>query len=813
MVKGEFMSIRKNKEKKKRKKSIYKYVNGMRGMVSLFLVLVISPLLSLALILVESARYQHALESIQEIVDSSAFSTLAEYDVYLDERFGLLTTSQENEIDAVFKDYMEKNKNVLGKSVTIDSKEAKGAYALTNTDVLKQQLLEYSEISVAAEIVTEGINLDELLEELDESLGISELNDEIKAIESGIDLTAEIEKLIEAVTEAKEQYPKYSSALDEYKTAYSDFEENATNVIDLLKTAEENLGEEEDPNSVYDDKDVKKAIEDLKKSRKIYKEKVENLKTELSILKEEIDKIFSALDKIPSKLEKFDSETAESSLASECTTSTYEWLKIIFDQVTTTMDTAVGKNYRDNVNSEIKQLEEQIIKLGNLDTYTIKTTWTDETIQKEYGPVKITTIKNSFTTKMNTLLDALNNKAKIEEKEKKRLNSLLDIASELLGVTGLYDASLNSKINSGLLYVNTNVSVSSQLAMDSLTDLLDAGDEFVGAMSSGNILKALKAVGKLLSAIVKFLGAIVTWIAETLVQLINYIASGPKEWYNGLLLYGYGAYNMPNRTNYPNGSSVSNYSYKNIFNQAGGKEEKAITKSLNELSTIGIQTGTDRLFKGAEAEYLLVGSTSEIYNQSSTFFNLYLLRLALDIIPILKNPQVSTMAAAAGPGAWVVKMAIILAEPMLDSIILVNGGNVYLFKETVYMSYSGFVILQEDLVNCTSISKNLQDKIGDAIEAHNGKPAYKGSCKVSYTEHLLLLLLLSVNEVTYMQRMQNLIQLEAREYYKDECEFDLDKTYTYIDSEVKYTLNPMFKVDYLTDNGLFTATSKQYLGY
>ena len=46
-----------------------------------------------------------------------------------------------------------------------------------------------------------------------------------------------------------------------------------------------------------------------------------------------------------------------------------------------------------------------------------------------------------------------------------------------------------------------------------------------------------------------------------------------------------------------------------------------------------------------------------------------------------------------------------------------------------------------------------------------------------------------------------------------EYTFNLDNAYTYIYSDVEYTLNPMFHLDELTQNGLFHATSRQYTGY
>ena len=100
---------------KRIKNFLNKYINGARGAVSLLLVLTMSPLLSISLVLVESARYQDAIESMQEIIDISSFSALANYDSYLDERFGLLTISQDLDIDDSFNQYLEKNVNALGK--------------------------------------------------------------------------------------------------------------------------------------------------------------------------------------------------------------------------------------------------------------------------------------------------------------------------------------------------------------------------------------------------------------------------------------------------------------------------------------------------------------------------------------------------------------------------------------------------------------------------------------------------------------------------------------------------------------------------
>ena len=807
---------------KKAKKIFRAYINGARGAVSLLLVLTMSPLLSVALLLVESARYQDAVELMQEVVDSSAFSALADYDSYLDERFGLLSVSQETDMDinSSFDNYLTKNVDMMGKSVTVNSKSANGDFALADSDVLKQQLLEYSEITVPTELLTESVDLENLMKELEQATDTEEINKEVDSLNAGVDLATDVETLVETAIDVKNQYyDKYSPALTAYQNSYSDFQTKLGELAETLKKAEESEAEEteesEEAKDIYENAEVLAAIENAKQARDDYKAKTATLKAELSTLNDYISTLFASLDSIPAKLQEFDDKIGDSSLAADCTTSTYEWLKIIIDQMTTGMQNIIGMDYKDKVNGEIQKLQEQETKLDSFQNKTVDSSWDEIKISSEYGAVSIVTIEKEFAEKIQSLLTQLDQNAAVGDEAETQMGNMLDIAGELLGISGLYNSSLNSCISAERLYADTTMSYTSKFIIGSITDLIAAGNDFKEGINSLNIIKALKALVELLKAIGEFLLAVITWIGEACVNLACYIGSGPKEWYNNLLLYGYGAYNMPNRTNCTDGKTLSGYSYSNIFDMAGGQYTHNLTGAIADFSSMSNLTGNDKMFKGAEAEYLLVGSTSEMMNQSAAFFDLYLLRLVLDLGPILKNGEVTQISSLAGPGAWVVKLAIILAEPMLDTIILVNGGKEEFLKDKIYFTYSGFVILQNDLVGITAISENLQNKIKDTIKAHNGTPTDDRLVKVdiSYTEHMLLLYLLCVPQETYIQRMQNLIQMEAACKHETEYDFELDQAYTYIYSNVKYTLNPMFKLDSLSQNGAFTAESKQYIGY
>ena len=395
-----------------------RYINGGKGAVSLLLVLVMAPLMTMSLTLVESARYQDAVQLMDEIIDLSSFSTLAEYDSFLDERFGLLSVSQETSINSEFSDYLDKNTPALGDSISINSASASGVYPLSNKKVLKQQLLEYGEISVAVEAVTEGIDLDVLLEKLQKSLDLEEFKEEVDAVNAGIDLAAEVESLVENIIEAKNRYDnEYSTALSDYKNAYKDFESKANALITALEDAktkqeeaakkeaesEENSDEttEETPTSVtdiYDDKDVQRALNNLYASRDTYKNCTSTLKSELSELKDNIEGIISSAEALPGKIDEFEDATSEADLAADCTTTTSEWLDIIVSQIVTTFDTIAGANFSDTANTDLSNLQTQINDLAGIGQKTITADWTTSDIDDEYGTVTIKSIKSSFST-------------------------------------------------------------------------------------------------------------------------------------------------------------------------------------------------------------------------------------------------------------------------------------------------------------------------------------------------------------------------------------------------------------------------------
>ena len=144
------------------KKQTHKWINGTRGALSLILALLLLPFFSLAAVLVEAGRYQSAVKTLDEVLGSSAISTLANYDGYLLDRFGLLSLSQDNEPTDTLNTYFSGTELIDLKSISMDgSPTVTGQYPLSNLSTLRRQVLETSKYTVPAKVAVDFLNLED----------------------------------------------------------------------------------------------------------------------------------------------------------------------------------------------------------------------------------------------------------------------------------------------------------------------------------------------------------------------------------------------------------------------------------------------------------------------------------------------------------------------------------------------------------------------------------------------------------------------------------------------------------------------------
>lgn len=795
----------------------YKYLNGWKGTISIFLVIVMMPFTSIALTFEEASRYQSAMEMMNEVVDSSAFSSIADYDSYLDERFALLATTQESDVNNEFNNYLTQNIKAMGKSVTVNSSKISGNYSLADIEVLKQQILENSEVSVTTKLISDGCDVDDLLDKLKNKLELDDVDKMVGQINDTASLTSSVVEVIKKIEETITTASSYKSAVEAYRDSYSNsdsgFVKKLTTLAEKLKTAEDNLEEDEDASNIYNDSEVIAAITDADNAAKEYKEKTDELIEQEDKMKDAIIGLIEKLQSVSDNLHTNKNNIEDGDLAAQCTTSTDEWLIAVVDQALISINSTVSPSLKDDVNADITKLKEKSSNLSSFDAkQEITSATTADTIPDKYTLITQLAIPSNIYDTLVTIKNQLDDKG--NNVDTSSATNFLNLIGQIMNLSGVYDASLNSVVTSSVLY-NSNVAkdISANLILDSMTMIVNSGNDFITLVKEGHGIKAvIVGLRDLLVAIGEFLAAIVTWSWNTLTNLITLAASGPNEMYNSLLLYGYSVYNLPNRVSIDGGKTLFGYGYSDVFSLAGGVYTKSLTGGLGHIGSLSNNvTGSDTMFKGAEGEYVLIGSNNEIQNQAGTFMELYMLRLLLNLRPVLKDVQLSSIAALAGPMSWVVKVAAVIVEPMLDCILLVNGRKVYFWKNNIWLSYSGVNCLVQELLACANISAGFTDMIKGAIQDTQGLAEMNGKFSMDYNENLMLLMVVSLDQTRYLERLQNVIQMEGLKKYNNN--FSLDKTYTMVKAEVDYTLNPMFNLDGLTQGGLYTKKAVKYVGY
>lgn len=324
-----------------------------------------------------------------------------------------------------------------------------------------------------------------------------------------------------------------------------------------------------------------------------------------------------------------------------------------------------------------------------------------------------------------------------------------------------------------------------------------------------------------LKTIATEIGNIVTSVVSFIANLVEIVTNAITQ---KILLSGYIAYNIPNRTTYTG---------------------KALTGAGYSLPNIN-STHQGYAFYGAETEYIIHGSMSETANQSSLFNTIYLLRLVLNIAGVATNGEVATLAGEAGAatfgiGTVVVYILYFIAEPFVDTLILVNSGSIPIIKTKVYLTPSGIPDLisaffklslteaqknsaYQKVIKVASVgqasdqfAENYADAISSGIsdpDLNTGGNAFTESWDFDYTKTLILIMTLFTSTDKMVSRLADIIQMEGS--YDavnriDRYTFNLDHSYTYLRATGTFEANEFIKIS--NGNGLNSKERIVYRGY
>lgn len=810
-------------------KSAYnKSKRGIKGSISLFLALIVTPLLGLTCLLVESIRYQDVIEEINEISDLSSLSTLANYDKFLKDRFALLAVSQETEVNALYDNYFAKNSQLIANDFTLASTDVEGAYALAEIQIMRQQILEYCEISSAVEIAFKGLGLDDLFEQLEEILNLDKIKNFSDGLSASADIAQSVADLIDAIKEIVEMTGSdgsYTKAVEAYEEAYGDFSTDLEGYISALNDC--------DADDIYNDSSVVSAWNTLtedgiidKSSRTDYKDACGDLAEQVESLRSKVTTVSGTANDILSSVGELRDATREDGAAS----TNFDIVLDIAEALKPFTDFVRDSAFADTTNQTVQDLNEAKRDVNNIVMATYNHSSTATNAADQY----YVEIPDALDTLGSTITNVYNNLESYAEGDagtNSFSDGLVNIVSSICDLKGAVDPNLNAIVVDPLNPLDFGANdFSNCVGTAAIVGFLDAIERFT---HPDNIFDLLIGLVELIGSIVALIVAITSWATVFIYNIVRIISDGiDGELGNNFLMCGYAVYNFPNRTNYNKDDAITFTGY-DFYNEMyrgvmGGSASPMDPESkIDELSSllgeaVRGEPGTDPTFKGAEVEYLLCGYSNEKLNQAGAFYNLLMLRMLLDFIPILLDSEVKEEASAAGPYAWIIYILIIIVEPLFDTFILVNGGDQYLYKHFIYLTPSGVEKLVEDVIAVCGAASAIKDLADDAksLSTGEGSPSsdyeFEGLFKCSYTEHMWLLLFLSTDADSLMDRVQNLVCYESTAYYQYHAEeFDFNKTYTYVHSTVNYNINPMFDFSSMTETGIIDQTIKsdRYTGY
>lgn len=864
-----------------------KRVERTRGVISIFLCIVMSPLLTIASALVEAVRYQETAATVQEMINCSSLSTIADYDSYLQERFGLFAINQETDVKSSYNEYLSDMKSVVGKSAEISgNNKAKGQLPLSESQIMRNQIKDFSESSVMTDVLLDDFNLEELLEKLNKLKGLEKLSDTISGM---ADVTEKVQDLVEAVetlkssiegvqqdiTNCDNAVAAVSSDIAElvkkiYDSGYtSDAEDEAFDMESMIVTYLDDIVK------IYGDgNDLYNKLQVLSTNVQKIPEQLTTVKTKLTETKEALKSVKANMSEVADdsknvKKEVGESENAASELGDETKGAT-AILDAVVNSLETAIEDATSQFKEDTVNGvkeTVKDLTDSLkeeFKVGaysDIKTYfqkplsdeakadlksflsMIVNDWEEKTpdaliqaAKEKFIPdaIDFSDLKGTLINVQEILKKAIENAKQsftktIQSALSDMLTSLVNAVEGLFSLEVFYDPHLNAELDAATQAAMVDADEEEngmQIIVDGIKQIKTASQEFTSKLATVDFLGSLKAMVKLLNGLKNIIEGIVKEverIAQKISQVAGYLTTDKVKLYDLLLMSAYMTHNLPDRTD--RGSTSVNVVFGNGFSTDIALQGSALTGY--EYDDIVRDSSGAKSFKGAETEYIIAGTSDEKANQTITFMDIYMIRFLLNIAVVFTDSDVAAMAATATIASWVVYILVLLGEPMVDTVFLVNGESTYLIKNGCYLSPSGIPTLLKKLNQLAFRDAAVQAAVKNTIEQIDTSKLGgsdksevtdldQGVIKMDYDLHMLLVIMFTVSDDDMLRRFANIVQMEAKNYYDSEgaaYSFDINKSYTSLYTETTVDLVSMIDVFSYNGKPLMKKKLKRTCGY
>lgn len=967
--------------KRKKKRGFLACINGVKGAISLIMAVLIAPFLTTALVLVETGRYNSAISILDEALGVSSISAMANFDPYLRSRWGLLALSQEMDLETVYRQTLDTNASVMGKSMVLNDVSVDGTYSLGDSKILKNQILEYTKLNGPVTLFNSFANLSDFIGLFEK---LFHVGDAANVISAGVGMLDAGITVAESATELKKSAEKLDGYSAQYEASYQDFETKTNDLIDTLKSIrtleqqesakndevtrlERELRElrseqeatettapqdpstptettappettepkEEDPRIKEKQEQIqtaKRELQDIRDRKSTLVSQVSGKRTSAAAAQSAYAQIIQS---ISGELTNFRTlmgtcQTAMSEIQSNLLEGAGTASEMLMDvknkrkdlkQLEQDLERMESEGYDDSDGSYLAgleykiALEKELVELeGMLAVYdaqeaglkkmtdglsTALDQYSDDTIgqyiagfdalRSKVLSLNIDTV-NADTAKITraeyrylevagyVAADKIDEYLKEQENELKTgcLKSLLDgliaVYNQIMGLSVFFEGNLNSSIDTGYYEEMIGGLPADAHVGGELMDIIRSIGSVVSSMvnlrqniGTFNLIEGFRNLKRLCEDVVDLFTSLVNWcttIANNIVSLLT--------GYDRMLMGSYLAYNLPCRTDYSdvtNSVALKTMTGETVKTMVPGSEKSgnlpggSATPNIPLVSELAAvvtqivdhmnQTGGDIAFSGAELEYILFGSNVEIVNQLYTFVVLYIFRILVCIPTISSNVEVQALAASSTFGYPVVMAVYYFLEPLVQTVLLVNGAAQPIVSFEVYLTPTGIPDLTEALLNIGKLSaaqkETMEKTVIDAAGASKDSYVYQkklagydqdskdhstkttkdpswseeiwSSYKKSlytfeYKDYCLFLMLITVSEKDMLARLTNLIQMETMYYYKQNnatFTFDIAEADTFISVKAAVSVRQMLPS--LIDSSLFTIEREYFRGY
>ena len=733
-----------------------------KGAISLILAVLMTPFLTVAMVLVETQRFNSAVSILDESMGVSAYSLLANYDEYLQNRWGLYAVDQTVDMHELYENYLKPNSEIMGNAIQVNDIGIEGQYSLEDMEIFKDQIMEFCKLNAPGTVAAEMIDIDSILKSFKAFKVIEKF---IGIFTKMLNLVNSVIKYLQRQDDLRDIKIQLAILSKKYITDYANLKKSVTELkTELGKTRptkpedaavfDQNIQSLREKVSA-DIKQYDDTVGRIMRAAKTYEEvngeakkELQNMKTNtLGVVTEaqkiDIDKQKEEKDKLEKEIEKMEKDGTNVSNPTAYTQATERYEELQNDIQINSMDKQMVTNVDNMTNTIIscqeeyeKEYEEKTengeTKAENIMEITIRHC---KSISEELNKIDVNAIDKDFELDDKKLYESPV-MGKLDDQDKQNLElelqskldsadlrntikTMISFLEDSLKINGIFDYNLSSVIDTK--YYNDNVGGlpgAKQPDVGPIAIFRDIEKIISNAtdLPEFGLIRLAYRVKNIIEGVISLIKDIISFFKMIINNIVNLFTD-----YTKIYSVLYAANNLPCRTDcLGSGISFTSMSGKGSLKSGSLPEHKIADMydkaiSLKEiLSEVNADTPQklrevfyDLTFSGAELEYVLFGSNNEIANQVYVFMAIFYIRAISDAVAIASNPEAQTVIGSSTLLAPVVLVVMLIVEPICDMLLLVNGGSVDFYKTTIFLTPTG---IPEFLSGLFSIFSTLTDK-------------------------------------------------------------------------------------------------------